>query len=177
MSTVLLVIDVQQALCSGEYAAFDIGRVIDRINLLMAAARTAAAPVILVQHEEEHGLLRHGTPGWQLAEGLALQPDDTRIRKTTPDSFNRTELQALLQQRGVTRLAVCGLQSDFCVDTTVRRALALGYEVSLAADAHSTLDNGVLSAAQIIAHHNTTLGNIESFGPRAVITPAGEIRF
>lgn len=64
------------------------------------------------------------------------------------------------------RLVVCGFQSEFCVDTTTRRALALGYPVTLVADGHSTTDNGVLSAAQISAHHNATLTNIVSFGPR-----------
>jgi len=39
----------------------------------------------------------------------------------------------------VGRLAVCGLQGEFCVDSTVRRVLALGYPVTLPSDAHSTL--------------------------------------
>jgi hypothetical protein len=48
--------------------------------------------------------------------------------------------------------------------------------VVLVADAHSTLDNGVLSAAQIIAHHNITLGNMTSFGVRAAVVPAAAVR-
>jgi nicotinamidase-related amidase len=71
------------------------------------------------------------------------------------------------QAHQITELVICGLQSEFCVDTTTRRALALGYPVTLVADGHSTRDNGVLSAAQITAHHNHTLANISSFGPRA----------
>jgi nicotinamidase-related amidase len=98
------------------------------------------------------------------------------VRKTTPDSFHRTDLSQRLQEREITRLLICGLQSDFCVDTTTRRALALGYEVVLVADAHSTVDNGVLSAAQITAHHNTTLANMTSFGKRAVVIPAADVR-
>jgi len=69
-------------------------------------------------------------------------------------------------------LIICGLQTDFCVDTTVRRAFTLGYHVTLVADAHSTLDNGVLTAAQIIAHHNATLGN---FGPQVKVALANEL--
>ena len=42
--------------------------------------------------------------------------------------------------------------------------MALGYPVVLVSDGHSTVDNGVLSAAQISAHHNKTLASIESFG-------------
>ena len=166
MTTAVLVIDVQSVLCTGANAAFDITGVIDRINAIGAKARAVGAPVVFIQHEEAEGPFKLGCDGWQLASGMETRSDDIRVRKTTPDSFNRTELQALLQARGITQLAICGLQSDFCVDTTVRRALALGYEVVLVADAHSTVDNGVLSAVQIIAHHNTTLSNITSFGPR-----------
>ncbi|HEU4994270.1 MAG TPA: cysteine hydrolase family protein [Gemmatimonadaceae bacterium] len=174
MSSALLVIDVQQGMCAGPYAAFDIDGVIDRINIVSAKARAAGVPVIFIQHEDD-GPLKHGTADWQLGERLDVQPDDLRLRKTASDSFHRTELQALLRSRGVDRLIVCGLQSDFCVDSTTRRALALGYPVVLVSDAHSTLDNGILSAAQISAHHTTTLANLESFGPRVTPTAAAEL--
>jgi nicotinamidase-related amidase len=177
MTTALIVIDMQQALCAGEEAAFDIKDVMKRINVLIANAKSSAAPVIFMQHEEDEGSLRFESKGWQLATELATSEDDTRVRKTTPDSFHETTLRALLDERGVTALVVCGLQTDFCIDTTVRRALALGYPVTLAGDAHSTLDNGVLTAAQIIAHHNRTLSNISSFGARARLVAASEIRF
>lgn len=176
MNTALLVIDVQQALCTGRWAAFDIEQVIERINALSAKARAAGMPVVLVQHEEGEGPMAFDSPGWQLAAGLDTQPGDHRIRKQTTDSFHETALQPLLQQHGITQLIVCGLQSEFCVDSTVRRALALGYQVVLVSDAHSTLDNGVLSAAQISAHHNATLANITSFGQRVSTTPAAELR-
>ncbi|HWI81902.1 cysteine hydrolase family protein [Ramlibacter sp.] len=175
MQDALLIIDVQRALCAGEEAAFDIDRVIDRINGLAAQARRAGAPVLVVQHEEDEGPLRFGADGWQLAETLASGPGDIPVRKTTPDSFHGTELQPLLQARGVTRLVVCGLQTDFCIDTTVRRALGLGYEVVLVADGHSTVDNGVLGAPQIVAHHNRTLSRMASFGPRVAVVPAAEV--
>jgi nicotinamidase-related amidase len=176
MTNAVLVIDVQRALCTGAEAAYDFAVVIERINAVTAKARAAGAPVFFVQHEEADGAFRLGSDGWQLASAIEARPDDLRMRKTTPDSFNLTQLHALLQARSITHLVVCGLQSDFCVDTTVRRALALGYEVVLVADAHSTVDNGVLSAAQIIAHHNATLSNITSFGPRARLVLAEEIR-
>jgi nicotinamidase-related amidase len=175
MTTALLIVDIQRALCTGEEAAFDIDRVIEKINAVGTKARTVGAPVVLVQHEEDCGSLRFATEGWQLAEGLLALPEDLRTRKTTPDSFHQTELNRLLQERGITQLVICGLQSDFCIDTTVRRALSLGYDVILVADAHSTVDNGVLSAAQITAHHNTTLAHMTSFASRMAVTLADEV--
>ncbi|WNL44912.1 cysteine hydrolase family protein [Dyella sp. BiH032] len=177
MTSALLVIDMQQALCAGEWAAHDIGRVLQRVNGLIDRARAAWVPVVLIQHEEAEGDLVFGTPGWQLAEGLHQQPDDPRVRKTTPDSFYETELSQLLQQHGTDHLVICGLQSDFCIDTTVRRALALGYHVTLAGDAHSTVDNDVLAAAQITAHHNWVLERLQTFGTRMAVVDANDVRF
>lgn len=177
MKTAVLVIDVQEALSSGEYGAYDAAQVIARINAATARARAAGVPVVLIQHEADAGPLQHGSSGWQLAAALAVQDTDLRLRKTATDSFHQTELDELLKGQDIQRLVICGFQSEFCVDTTTRRALALGYEVLLVADGHSTLNNEVLTAAQISRHHNLTLANISSFGPRALPVPAAEIAF
>ncbi len=177
MTTALLIIDVQQALCSGVCEAFDARQVIQRINTVARKARAAGALVVLIQHEAASGPLVHGSAGWALAEGLAVLPTDHRLRKTATDSFHNTGLQALLAAHGASKLVICGLQSEFCVDTTTRRALGLGYPVTLVSDGHSTMSNKVLSAAQIIAHHNTTLVNITSFGVRVEATPAHDVGF
>jgi len=177
MTTALLVIDVQKVLCEGRYAAFESDRVIDRINEVSRKARAAGAPVVVIQHETAPGGdMDHGTEAWKLASRLEVAAEDLKVRKTACDSFHRTGLQAMLEARGVTDLVVCGLQTDFCVHTTILRALALGYPVVLVADGHSTLDNRVLTAAQIIAHHNETLANLESFGPRVRPVPAADVR-
>jgi nicotinamidase-related amidase len=176
MKTALLIIDVQQVLCSGEWAAFDIDGVVDRINAVSAQVRAAGAPVILIQHEEDEGPLQFNEAAWQLYSRLAVHPSDIRLRKTACDSFYRTDLHALLQSHHIESLLVCGLQSEFCVDSTVRGALAHGYPVTLISDAHSTLDNGVMSAAQITAHHNATLANLGSYGPRVTPTAAAEVQ-
>lgn len=176
MTSALLIIDVQHGLCHGADAAFDIERVIDRINSVAAQARALGAPVFLIQHEEAEGPLQRGADGWQLDTRLQVLETDLQIRKTACDSFYQTKLQDLLVSRQVDRLVVCGLQSEFCVDSTVRAALARGYPVTLVADGHSTVDNGVLSAAQISAHHNTTLANLGSFGPRVTPIPTVELR-
>jgi nicotinamidase-related amidase len=166
MKTALLIIDVQQGLCEGEHSAFESADVIGRINRVSAKARAAGIPVIFIQHESEGGYLEFGTHTWQLAQGLHTESSDLRIRKTTPDSFLRTDLQATLQGGAITDLIICGMHTEFCVDTTTRKALALGYPVILIEDAHTTEGNGYLTPRQVIQHHNATLANISSFGPR-----------
>lgn len=176
MKTALLVIDVQQGLCEGEHAAFESPQVIGRINKVSRKARAAGAVVVFIQHESRSGYLEFGTDAWQLAHGLYVEPTDLRIRKTSPDSFHRTELEEILKQRVVTDLVICGMHTEFCVDTTTRRALALGYPVVLVEDAHTTEGTEHLSAVQIIRHHNVTLTNIGSFGPRVRAISTEDLR-
>lgn len=177
MTTALLIIDVQQALCAGEYECFEIERVIDTINRLSARARAAGIAVVLIQHEEAGSPLAHDAAGWQLAEGLDVSPTDWRVRKTTPDSFYQTNLQKLVPEQDFERLVICGLQTDYCVNATVRQALTLGYDVVLAADAHSTVDNGNLAAEDIIAEHNKDLAHLTGSVARIDVKPAADINF
>jgi nicotinamidase-related amidase len=177
MTTALLIIDVQQALCSGEYECFEIQRVIETIKGLSTRARKAGVAVVLVQHEEEGDLLKHGAPGWQLAKGLLTSPDDHRVRKTTGDSFYQTNLQKLVPVPDYDRLVICGLQTDYCVNATLRQAHQLGYDVVLAADAHSTVDNGNTTAEDIIAEHNKDWADLSGSVARIDVVPAAEIRF
>ncbi|RYF30368.1 MAG: cysteine hydrolase [Comamonadaceae bacterium] len=177
MTAAVLVIDTQQGLCEGDGAAFECAATIQRINQVTAKARAAGAPVIFVQHESDVGYLTFESDAWQLADGLHVARADLRLRKRTPDSFHQTDLEVLLARHGVKRLVVCGMHTEYCVDTTTRRALTLGYPVVLVADAHTSAGNAHLSPTQVIAHHNATLGSIMSFGPRAHAMPAADVRF
>lgn len=176
MPTALIIIDVQQALCIGPAAVAEPARTIGNINGLARRARAAGAPVIVVQHEDG-GDLAHGSDGWQLAAGLATGEGDTLLRKRGSDAFHQTDLHAMLKTRHVSQLVICGMQTEFCVESTVRRALALGYPLTLAADGHTTTDNQILPAAQIVAHHNATLANLGAYGVRASILACDAIQF
>ncbi len=138
-------------------------------------ARANDVVVIHVQHEKAGSEIEFGSAGWQLQTGLNLEECDEFVRKTTPDSFLRTYLEALLKQNDVEHLIVCGYASEFCVDTTVRRAAGLGYSVELVSDAHTTHDKPHASAEQIRAHHNATLPNISSFGTKIATVTADEL--
>ncbi len=79
--------------------------------------------------------------------------------KHHPDAFQDTDLHQILTSKGVTNLVITGIQTEYCIDTTCRRAYSLGYDVILVEDGHSTWDSDALEAPQIIAHHNNVLGS------------------
>jgi nicotinamidase-related amidase len=177
MGTAVLVIDVQQELCEGPDTPWEVGRVIENINTVTARARASGVPVVLIQHEGKDGYLTYDTPGWQIERRLVVEPTDLKLRKTATDAFHLTELDALLKRHGVTELVICGIHTEFCVDTTTRRALALGYPVVLVADAHSSVGHADLAAELVVKHHNYALSNITSFGPRVRPVPTASLTF
>lgn len=172
MTTALIVIDVQTGLFTPPPAQAE--SVLAAINQLITRAREEHAPVIFVQHETADDALPYGTPAWGLVETLQVLPTDPVVRKTTPNSFLRTQLTELLAGLGIEHLVVCGYATEFCVDTTVRQAAALGYTITLVADAHTTHDKPHASGELIRRHHNATLSSISSFGKR-ILTPSTEM--
>lgn len=175
-ATALLVIDAQTGLLDPAYRRDE---TIAAINDLIGRARAAGAPVVYVQHDggtEDAAWV--GTAGWRIHPAILPRAEaDPLIRKPASDSFYRTPLKAELDRLGVGRLVVAGLRTEMCVDTTCRVATSLGFDVLLAADAHTTRDNDRLSAEQIVAHHNDTLDDFGNDQHVVVVKPAAEIGF
>jgi nicotinamidase-related amidase len=177
MTSALLIIDVQRGLFDDEPRPFEADTVVQRINALSSRARLQGVPVFIIQHERASGKLAYYSESWHLQRSLLTGPGDQLIRKTTPDSFLRTPLQEQLDALAVKHVVICGYACEFCVDTTTRRAAALGYAVTLAADAHTTHDKDHATAAAIRAHENATLPDIGSFGPVIDAVPSALVAF
>ncbi len=177
MSTALVIIDVQKYLFDVGPQPFERDETIARINSLSAKARHAGIPVIVIQHERENHPLAYGTKGWELPDDLVVTESDVKVRKTAPDSFFKTNLKDLLDERGITDLTVCGFASEFCVDTTFRRAASLGYNLRLVSDAHTTHDKDHASGQLIREHHNNTLIDLGGYDGSIIALPEAEIEF
>lgn len=168
MGTALLIIDVQQSLV--DEGIWDSRRVIERLNQLIATARSEHVPVILIR---DTGV----EPDGMFHRSLDRDMHDIEIVKSFCDAFMETQLDEVLRSRKIDRLIVGGMQSDFCVDTTCRQAAALGYDVLLVSDAHSTLDHEHLKADQIVAHHNRILRNFNSAQGRVRVSETAKVSF
>ena len=143
--------------------------VLARLVELAGRARAAGAPVVFVRNNggpDDPDAPQ--TPGWPIHPALAPAAGEAIIDKHTPDAFHQTELAGILAERGIGQVMLAGMQTEYCVDTTTRRARSLGYDVVLAADAHSTY-SGTLSAEQVIAHHNDVLRAFADVRPAAAI--------
>ncbi len=136
--TALLVIDVQKGLIEPAYRSTE---VLENINALLGQAHNTQTPVIYIQHDGPKGDgLEAGTANWQIHPAIAPQEGDAVIHKKASDSFHKTALQRELESRGIKHLVVVGGQTEYCVETTCRRATTLGYNVTLVGNAHTTED-------------------------------------
>jgi nicotinamidase-related amidase len=151
MTNALLVIDVQRSLL--DEGPWNREGLMGNIRRLIERARDSDAAVIFLQHTGVE-------PDGSIDDSLGRTADDLVIRKDFCDSFLGTRLHEELQDRGIDKLFVCGMQTDYCIDTTCRKAASLGYEVILVNDAHSTFDHDSLAAEKIVSHHNRILRNL-----------------
>jgi nicotinamidase-related amidase len=173
----LVIIDVQQGLIDG--FEDDWRDVLPVISDLGFRARAAGALVVLVQHcgpVLTHPLHR-SQPGWALHPVVDPQPEDARVEKRWSDAFRDTDLDTRLRDASITRLVLAGAQTEYCVDTTARRAASLGYDVDLVADGHTTSANGLLTREEIVGHHNATLANLAVAGMTFRVLPSGRVTF
>jgi nicotinamidase-related amidase len=159
--TALLIIDAQVNMFEAGSSVFEGEKMLHMLGSLIAQMRAAQGPVIYVQNNGgEADPDWPGTPGWEIHPALAPQAGESVIQKRTPDSFHETNLQSVLEARHFRRLIIAGMQTDFCIEATCRRAHAMGYDVTLVKDAHSTYDGGGRTAAQTIAEYNEALKSI-----------------
>lgn len=174
--TALLIIDMQLGLADEAYEEERL--ILTCIAGLLAKAREENVPVIFIQHDGGPGHpLEPGSEGWPINPMIEPQESEPVIHKRASDSFYQTSLHETLQARGIKRLVVTGAMTEYCVDTTCRRAASLDYDVVLVADGHLTGDNGILKAAQIVAHHNYVLANVaHPTHPISVVT-AKDVEF
>lgn len=112
----------------------------DRQRELLAGFRRAALSVFFTRHDsrEDGSPLKLSLPGGAQIDGLSPRPGDTVIVKDVNSGFIGTNLEVALRRKGVRRLVVAGYFTNFCVETTVRMAGNMGFDVYLAEDACMT---------------------------------------
>lgn len=154
--TALVVIDVQNGVMSG---AHDRDGVIGNIVTLVDKARREGIALVWVQHTSDE--LAEGSEAWQLVPELTPGDAEPRVHKRYGDSFEYTDLEAVLAGREIGKLIVTGAQTDACVRSTLHGALVRGYDAVLVSDAHTTEDLTAYGAPppdQVIAHTNLYWG-------------------
>jgi nicotinamidase-related amidase len=161
--TALVVVDVQRAFDDAEYWGARNNPDCERnIAVLIDAWRAAGRHVVFVRHDsiEPGSPLRPGGPGNELKDVVTGEPDLLVTKHVNSAFYGEPDLHAWLQERGIRSLAVCGITTNHCVETTSRMAGNLGYDVLVPLDATHTFDragpDGTVMTADELARATAT---------------------
>ncbi len=166
MKQALLIIDAQQELIEGngeQKPVYEKEKLIQTINNVIEEAEKRKIPILFVRDVDVAG---GEGDGFQVHREIHVPHGAPMFNKQATNAFYGTELLRYLQNSEVGHLVVMGCQTEYCIDTAVRTATVNGFDVTLVENGHSTTDSTVLSAKQIIAHHNKTLHghyNVDNF--------------
>ncbi|WLR42202.1 cysteine hydrolase family protein [Bacillus carboniphilus] len=166
MNQMLLIIDAQQDLIEGnqeEKEVFNKQELIININKAIEKATKQAIPILFVRDLD---VAEGKGSGFQIHPDIHVPKESMVFDKAATNCFHGTPLLDYLHSQKIDHVVVMGCKTEHCIDSAVRTATINGLDVTLVGDGHSTTDNDVLSAEQMINHHNCILHghyNVEHF--------------
>jgi nicotinamidase-related amidase len=135
----LLVVDVQDSFKLGNrWETRSNLNFESNVTRLIDAYREAGLPVIFILHNDPDPGFRPGDPEVRLMSFLRREESDPLILKNTRNAFTSTNLQQILDARGVRRVVITGISTEQCCETTTRVAADLGYDADFVTEATAT---------------------------------------
>ena len=161
--TALVVVDVQRAFEDAAYwGARNNPACEANIAALLAAWRAAERPVVYVRHDsaEPASPLRPDQPGNAFRPELDGDPDLVVTKHVNSAFHGEPDLAEWLRDRRLAGIAICGITTNHCCETTARVGGNLGFDVLFALDATHTFDrtgpDGTVMTADELARATAT---------------------
>ena len=180
--TALLVVDMQNGFCDPQGAMARAGLnyqqqnlIIPEVKELVKTCREAGIRVlwsVQKHYPEDVARKRHRIPSHLAKLGVTpclkdtwdaelvvqlkhdVMPQDDVFEKHRSSCFYNTTLEVKLRMHGVTTLIICGVATNYCVESTIRDAYARDYDIFVVEDCVATLWEDL---------HKATLRNVEMF--------------
>ncbi len=139
----LIVIDVQRGFDdAGHWGPRNNPGAEANIGALIALWRQRGWPIVYVRHDstEPGSPLRRGLDGFAFMDVVTGAPDLLVTKSAHSAFYGDPGLDEWLRNNGIGRIAICGIQTNVCCETTARMGSDLGYDVTFVADATFTFD-------------------------------------
>jgi nicotinamidase-related amidase len=151
----------------------------ENIEVLMTKWKAQHLPIIVVRHvsQSPESPLHPEQASSRLMPFVSAVASDLLVTKHVNSAFyGDPGLHDWLQEHGVNRLVVCGIQTNMCVETTARMAGNLGYDVIVPLDATRTFDLSTIVPGVVKISHTadelmkTTAVNLQAGGFARIVT-------
>lgn len=150
---VLLIVDAQQRIVTPALYAFELFT--GHVARLIARARERGVEVIFIRHDDgEGGALVKGSPGYDICERFRPAPGERVFDKTVNSAFCGTGLLESLRSKGETEVMIAGLQTDYCIDATIKAGFEHGFNMIVPAHANTTFSNAFMTGEASYRYYN-----------------------
>ncbi len=150
---ILLVIDMQKGLVDEDLYAFD--TFMDRTVRLVDAARKNNVEVIFVQHNAGLGSgMSVGDEAFEIVDRIAPKEGEKVFVKTINSCFGNKDFKQYMKRQEDKRLMIIGLQTNYCIDATVKSAFERGFGVIIPEGTNSTFDNDYMTGETTYRYYN-----------------------
>ena len=148
----LIVIDMQKALLVEEL--YNLSGLLENVVKLIAAARANGAEVVYVQHDAGPDTgFSVGDEAFEIGDAVAPREGEKVFVKTINSCFGNKEFTAYLEAAKDADLMIVGLQTNFCIDATVKSAFERGYHAIIPEGSNSTFDNPYMDGKTTCAYY------------------------
>ena len=149
----LIVIDVQKGIT--DERLYDFEGFIKNVTSIIDAARKNNVEIIYVQHDDGPGTgFSFGDKDFEIADQVAPKENEKIFIKTINSCFGNNDLANYLRESKEKDLMIVGLQTNFCVDASVKSAFERGYKVIVPKGTNSTFDNDYMDRETTYKYYN-----------------------
>ena len=150
---ILLVVDMQKALVVEDL--YDFNTFTDRTARLVDAARKNNVEVIFVQHDAGPGSgMSVGDEDFEIVDQITPKEGEKVFTKTINSCFGNKDFKEYMENLDDKRLMIVGLQTNYCIDCTVKSAFERGFEVIIPEGTNSTFDNDYMTGEITVRYYN-----------------------
>ena len=155
---VLLVIDTQTLITNEKLYNFK--EFVKNVENLISTARKNNIEVIYVRHDDgENSELTKGKNGFEIYERFKPYNGEKIFDKRVNSAFKDSGLLEYLNIKNEKDIIITGLQTDYCIDATVKCGFEHGFNIIVPAYANTTIDNLFISADKSYKYYNEFMWN------------------
>lgn len=155
---VLLVVDTQKLIVNEKLYEFN--AFVLNVEKIIGTARQNNIEIIYVRHDDgPENELSKGTDGFEIYEKFQPMNDEKIFDKKVNSAFRETGLLEYLMDKGEKDIIIVGLQTDYCIDATIKCGFEHGFNIIVPAYANTTVNNKFMSAKQSYQYYNEFMWN------------------
>lgn len=155
---VLLIVDTQSLITNKNLYKFDL--FVNRVKELIDQARKNNIEVIYIRHDDGKGNpLTKGANGFDIYDAFKPMDGEMIFDKKVNSPFRDTGLLEYLKAKEESTIIVVGLQTEYCIDATIKCGFEHGFKMIVPEYTNTTFDNSFMSAEMTYQYYNEFMWN------------------